>query len=267
MTFLQETHNAICDENYWRNEWGGTIIFSNGSMRSRGVCILFKPSLYVQIVKSECHVDGRYVIMDMIIADCMFTVVCLYGPNLDQPLFFNDFIRLLNTFHAKNIIFGGDFNFVFNLNLDKKQGTRRTNYKARDECLKIMDYFDLVDIWRERNPFSEKFTWRSSITPGIFCRLDFFLISKHLKLNVSSDGFISGLRSDHSFVLLVLSVGTHQRGPGFWKINNSLLNDDNYLNLINGVLRKGLEITQNDYPPLRWDYLKYMVRVETIPRN
>lgn len=116
--FLQETHSATCDENYWRNEWGGKMFFSHGSMRSKGVCILFNPSLHVQMVRTECHVDGRYVILDITIAGCTFTLVCLYGPNLDQPLFFNNFIHLLNTFHCQNIIFGGDFNFVFNLNLD-----------------------------------------------------------------------------------------------------------------------------------------------------
>ncbi|KAJ8034295.1 hypothetical protein HOLleu_21072 [Holothuria leucospilota] len=103
----------------------------------------------------------------------------------------------------------------------------------------------MIPYSNERNPFIEKFTWKSNIIPGIFCRLDFFLISKHLKLNVRSDGFIPGFCSDHSFVVLELTAGTLKRGPGFWKMNNSLLNDDNYLNLINCALIRGLEIMQN----------------------
>jgi len=43
--FLQETYSEITDENVWKNEWGGEIIFSHGSNRSRGVCVLIDPSM------------------------------------------------------------------------------------------------------------------------------------------------------------------------------------------------------------------------------
>jgi len=41
--FLQETYSEITDENAWKNEWGGEIIFSHGSNRSGGVCVLMTP--------------------------------------------------------------------------------------------------------------------------------------------------------------------------------------------------------------------------------
>lgn len=65
--FLQETHSCIDDEVFWKREWGGSISFSHGSNRSRGVCILFnfQPTLYVILVNTLLDQHGRYVICDV----------------------------------------------------------------------------------------------------------------------------------------------------------------------------------------------------------
>ena len=47
--FLQETYSKITDENVWKNEWGGEVIFSDGSNRSRGVCVLIDPSMKTKV--------------------------------------------------------------------------------------------------------------------------------------------------------------------------------------------------------------------------
>lgn len=46
---LQETYSEINDENVWKNEWGGQIIFSHGSNHSGGVCILIYPSINIEV--------------------------------------------------------------------------------------------------------------------------------------------------------------------------------------------------------------------------
>lgn len=43
--FLKETYSETGDELFWKNEWGGEIYFSHGTRHSRGVCILFDPSI------------------------------------------------------------------------------------------------------------------------------------------------------------------------------------------------------------------------------
>ena len=45
---LQETFSKKEGETIWRAEWGGHIIFSNGSEHSRGVCFLVKPNGYLR---------------------------------------------------------------------------------------------------------------------------------------------------------------------------------------------------------------------------
>ena len=52
----------------------------------------------------------------------MFTCVNIYAPNDDCPQFFVQIDNMLDQFQGDNIIYGGDFNCVLNLSLDKKRG-------------------------------------------------------------------------------------------------------------------------------------------------
>ena len=45
---LQETDSKLEDENVWKREWGGEIVFSHGSRSSRGACIMFAPNIDLQ---------------------------------------------------------------------------------------------------------------------------------------------------------------------------------------------------------------------------
>ncbi|KAJ8047357.1 hypothetical protein HOLleu_06338 [Holothuria leucospilota] len=119
---------------------------------------------------------------------------------------------------------------------------------------------DLVDIWRERNPFDKNFTWSSNVTPGIHCRLDYFLISRHASPAVTDNVFSPGFLSDHSFVCL--SIGTQEacRGPGFWKSNNSLLNDSKYICLIHELICNQQKENASYDPVFRWELLKFNIR-------
>ncbi|KAJ8046856.1 hypothetical protein HOLleu_05680 [Holothuria leucospilota] len=158
----------------------------------------------------------------------------------------------------------GDFNFVFNLDLDKVGGLRKTSFKARDECLTLMTTFNLVDIWREKNPFLKFFTWSSNITPGIHCRLDFYLVSRNLEHNVNDASFSPGLQSDHSFISLSFMLTSMKRGPGYWKFNNSLLNDASFTNIINDIIRIDAENPNSENPVLRWENLKFKFLLAAI---
>ena len=181
MIVLQETHSLQTDELFWKNEWGGNVYFSHGTNDSCGVCILFKPSLNFDVVKLKTHNLGRYIILDILVTGQCITLVGVYGPN-----FFSEVTQSMQHFTCRNIIMCGDFNFVFDLNLDKMGGQQRTNFRARSDCLSLMATYNLVDIWRERHPLTKSYTWSSNILLGLHCRLDFFLISHHLSHVVNS---------------------------------------------------------------------------------
>ena len=101
-----------------------------------------------------------------------------------------------------------------------------------------MGKLELVDIWRLQNPALKKFTWKSS-NPFKMRRLDFFLISDDMQRNVNSCEILHGIQSDHSPLLLkIFSIPESQRGPGYWKFNNSLLNVSNFVDSMRALINE-----------------------------
>ncbi|KAJ8024231.1 hypothetical protein HOLleu_36901 [Holothuria leucospilota] len=87
--FIQESHSLPDDESRWNNEWGRQIVFSHGSNSSRGVAVLFKPTFSCNCTKSFSDTGGRYVILNLTYCDIILTIVNVYGPNIDDPNFYD----------------------------------------------------------------------------------------------------------------------------------------------------------------------------------
>ena len=71
---------------------------------------------------------------------------------------------------------GGNFNVALNSELDCSGGNPSKKYSTKNISDLCSD-FDLVDIWRIRNPETKRFTWRQK-NPLIQRRLDPILVNK-----------------------------------------------------------------------------------------
>ena len=99
--------------------------------------------------------------------------------------------------------------------------------------------FDLVDIWRIRNPTTSRFTWRQK-TPVVQRRLDFWLISDSLQDEIISAEIKTSTKIDHSAITLsIRGLNETERGPNFWKFNSNLLGP-----FIRGEIRRVLHKTR-----------------------
>ena len=90
----------------------------------------------------------------------------------------------------------------------------------------IVSEFELVDVWRARNPNKKRFTWRRCC-PLQQSRIDYFTISNTLRRSqqISKVDIEPGIRSDHSLIILEMELVGRKRGPGLWRFNNSLLDN------------------------------------------
>ena len=79
---------------------------------------------------------------------------------------------------------------------------------------------DLIDIWWTKNPETNTYTWSQNL----------ILISNGPQDFIKSTNIIPAIKTDHAAIDHALTdIGKEARGPGFWKFNCSLLNDDNYI--------------------------------------
>ena len=126
--------------------------------------------------------------------------------------------------------------------MDKKGGLAKTHNKAVKVIKDYMTELDLVDAWRLINPDGCRYTTRRQ-KPEIHCRLDFFLVSQSLTCNVTNADILAGFKTDHSLVTIKLALHSNPRGPGFWKLNTSLLSEEEYVNQIKTTIKA----VQNEY--------------------
>jgi len=160
---------------------------------------------------------------------------------------------------------GGDFNCPSNINLDKKGGIQIPRMHVVKSIEEIQDEFSLHDIWRIKNPNQQSFTWdRCSFF--VFCRLDYWLISDKLHDLVTDVDILPSIKSDHSAVFLDLEeIKENNRGPGYWKLNTTLLANEEYKKMTNDKLPIWLEEAK-DLKDRRsiWDWIKFNSRTDSI---
>ena len=170
----------------------------------------------------------------------------IYGPNKDAEAvqFYLKLSKLLRTNdfgNEENIIMGGDFHCPLNINLDKRGGIQTPRRHVVKSIEEIQNEFSLHDIWRIKNPNQQSFTW-GRCSPFVFCRLDYWLISDKLHDLVTHVDILPSIKSDHSAVFLELEeIKESSRGPGYWKLNTTLLANEEYKKMINDKLPIWLE--------------------------
>ena len=72
--------------------------------------------------------------------------------------------------------------------------------------------------------------------------------------------------SDHRGVVAQIRLMKIHRGPGYWKMNNALLKESNYLDLVNKTIDEfnAKEEYHNVSGDLRWELLKLDIKETTI---
>jgi len=234
--FLQETYSTPDIENTWKSQWKGDLYFAHGSEHSRGVLILIKGRLNFELKSCTHDNEDCFTILKANVQEQSFILVNIYAPNKtsEQSIFFQEIQNVLDSLNIEaecDIIIGGDFNVILNPELNGLGGKPKLK-----DSVKIIDQirssFDLIDIWRVRNPDVKRFSWRQK-TPVIQRRLDFWLISSSIQDDIERVDIISAIKSDHSAIILSTNVIEEQRhGRSFWKFNASLIDDEKFISLI-----------------------------------
>ena len=118
------------------------------------------------------------------------------GGNRTHDLRIRSTVTLPTELRGRTENVGDDFVFIV------LRGT--TFIFTKDSVKNIQNLcfdFDLVDIWRIRNPERRRFTWRQK-SPFIQRRLDYCLISDVCQDEIEKSDIIPSINSDHSAIFL-----------------------------------------------------------------
>uniref|UniRef100_A0A8C6UD94 exodeoxyribonuclease III n=1 Tax=Neogobius melanostomus TaxID=47308 RepID=A0A8C6UD94_9GOBI len=164
------------------------------SKKRCGVATLIKKCIQFSLIAGKRDPEGRYLIVEGSYVGAPLKLVNIYGPNKDDPKFFQDvFLDLENS---ENIIIAGDFNTVMDPSKDRTTGLKRRS-NSRNVIENYMLRNNLIDCWREDNPEVRQYTFRPPQS-----RIDFFLVNKSFEQNDNTIHDI--LISDHAPVSVTL---------------------------------------------------------------
>ena len=229
---VQEAHYSETSKQTWKKDWGGEAYFSGNSSKSAGVGILLADNLNITVNNMTEILEGRILALDIVLNETEITLINIYGPNNDDPTFFQKLESFCAEKEENNFIIGGDFNLVMDPDVDKSGGIKNTHNRSRLKLNDLVDKYDLIDVWRAFNPDKKRYTWHSNTKPKIYCRLDYFLMKSNLMNCVEHTEIKASIKSDHSTVSINLDTNNIKRGPGIFKLNNSLLLEEEYVTKI-----------------------------------
>ena len=255
---LQETHSTARVTDLWCMEWGSNIFFSHGSSNSRGVCILVNKRLNDSVVECINHDYGRYNIVKLNWRSISMTICNVYGHNVDDESLFVEIFEILKSdTYAGELMILGDYNVTLNPEIDRTDN-KQTHPKVAKCILENMDYFNLADLWRCRNPSKVIYSWQRFFNKLSASRIDFVLSTQGINNSICGIKYINGIRSDHQAIEIVFVDTGEKRGPGIWKFNNTLLSDISYCESMSLKLKE-LVCTDFDDDIAKWEAIKLAI--------
>ena len=236
---LQDTHWTKADIPSIKSIWGNTCYIHGKRSNARGVAILITDNFEYEVLESNFDVNGNYICLTLKLNALIFNLVTIYAPNNDSPEFFTEIQNVVQKNESDYNIICGDYNLILDQALDSNNYKHVNNPKARSTVLSMMSNLSLSDIYRQLHPTCQRYTWRKR-NPLKQARLDFFLITDTMSDLVKTCDIKAGYRSDHSIITMDIVLSKFNQGKGTWKFNNSLLQNQDYLNLVNKIIQEEL---------------------------
>ena len=145
--YLQDTH--LIDEStlYFDSLWKGKCYHSCYSNRSRGVSILIRNSVQHKLITKINSDSGNFIIVACKIGTVTYLLVNVYGPNDDEPSFYEELGNQVDSIQTDQILIGGDFNFVMEFDMDSYRYAREYNVNAKRKFLEFININGYIDIW------------------------------------------------------------------------------------------------------------------------
>ena len=261
IVFLQEVHSTSKTNSLWSSEWGQMILFANGEGNAKGVVTMLSKELSKTVKEIRRDINGRYVICKLEIRNYTYCLVNLYAPNRDDSAFFQEIFSHIDELECVYIIMGGDFNVAREEKIDRSK-CEQYHPKAANFIHNQMENWQLADVWRQGHPNKKTFTWNKfhhGKKTLSWSRIDYFLITSGLVHKTLECEIMPSFASDHSQIKLDLQIDDTKRGPGYWKMNNKLLNDPEYCEMMINSMQSMKKTFGYLDPKIFWEMQKFEV--------
>ena len=202
-------------------------------------------SYQIKILKNNVTRDkeGHYILIRGTIQEEGITMINIYAPNIGAPQYIRQMLTAIKEEILSNTTIVGHFNTSLT---PMDRSSRQKIYKETQALNDIIDQIDLIDIYRTFHPKTEDYTFFSS-AHGTFSRIDHTLGHKSRLGKFKKIEIISSIFSDHNTMRLEINYREKNvQNTNTWRLNNTLLNNQENTEEIKQEIKKYLETNDNE---------------------
>ena len=222
-TRLNDTQNR-----YLRNSLNNYYVYSNtvGDLAARGVSILIKRSLNIDILDTEKDNDGNFLLLKIKYDNIIYILACIYGPSTPALEFYDDVYDKCFSLGTDLVLMGGDFNVTLNYDKDARGYLAQRNLENTRRIIQKNELFNMSDVFRHMHPSKLKYTWIKT-NPMKRSRLDYFFATPAILNNICHSEIlpVTGF-SDHAPVRIVFDYHRIVMENALWVLQDYTLKHD-----------------------------------------
>ncbi len=268
---LQETYITEDDVEDWKKHVRGChFLYSPGTKNSKGLITVFGQSFEdpEQIFRND-----RVLITKAKRSNYYYIIINIYAPSDNEPNKIN-FIKSLNSIIANQVanqltqenthlVVLGDCNCVCSNDLDIISGIKH-NVQTVRTFNEFITTNDLFDTWRLFHQDQKESTWKRTSNSLVARRLDYILVDQTLLAKTLGAEIFTVPMTDHRAVKITCESKELPRGPSYYKFNDSLLTNIQFLDTINNLIAT-LKIKFKDFDPIdKWEIIKSNIKEKSM---
>ena len=171
------------------------------------------------------------------------TIINIYAPNIGAPQYIRQMLTAIKEEIDNNTIIVGDLNTSLTpLDRSSRQKINKETQGLND----TVDQIVLIEIYRTFHPKVAEYTFFSS-AHGTFSRIDHILSHKPSLSKFKKIEIISSIFSNHNAMRLEICYREKNvKNTNTWRLNNTLLNNQETTEEIKEEIKKHLETNDNE---------------------
>ena len=179
---------------------------------------------------------------------------------IDDMKIFLHKLRLTNNTDDPNYMIIGDFNFIDH-SADKKNGLSAKDQEINQIWIPFLEEMDLVDPFREQNPNRRIWSFIGTGAAGN-SRIDRLYVNSINMTNITNMKYIKTSFPHHK--IFAFDIKNDQEwGKGYYKLNTSLFEDDEYENIVEETLTE-VNMLANRSAKNKWEIFMMTMKTKSM---
>ena len=234
---------------------------TNRDQKKAGVAIFISDKTDFKTKAVKRDKEGHYIMIKGSIQEEDITIINIYALNIGAPQYVRQMLTSMKGEINNNTIIVGNFNTPLT---PMDRSTKQKINKETQTLSDAIDQLDLIDIYRTFHPKTMNFTFFSSVH-GTFSRIDHILGHKSNLDKFKKIKIIPSIFSDHNALILDLNYSRKNiKNPNIWRLNNTLLNNQQITEEIKKEIKICIETNENTITQNLWDTIKAVLRGKFI---